>query len=259
MISSQPFRAGPAIFSQAFRTGPQPRSVRSRTRAERSGFTMVEVMMGLAVLAVGAAAVIALLKFTVLGTLDSRHLSNASLVAGARIDRIQTAALEWDAFDNQDLTDMNGAGAPDSPAPFLGAFVDSVATGLAEGTPSTWAHFGAANGAPSPNFGAMATIDGDDTTNAANAAYCTHIRVTWVSAPDKPAPGTQAGDSFRVEVRTFWARSGRSIGADCAVTPATFDPLFGDPNNVVAIAGANRTRAEYGVIYMTTIVRRNGV
>lgn len=229
----------------------------SSRRALRAGFTMVEVMMGLAVLAVGAAAVIALLKFTVLGTLDSRHLANASLVAGSHIDRIQTAALEWNTFDNQDLVDMNGLGAPDSPAPNLGTFVDTVASGLAEGTPSAWAHFGAANAASSPTLGAMSTIDGDDTAVAANAAYCTHFRVTWVSAPDKPAAGTQAGDNFRVEVRTFWARSGRAIGADCAEVPANFDALFNNPNTVVAIAGANRTRAEYGVIYLTTLVRRN--
>lgn len=224
----------------------------------RRGFTMVEVMMGLAVLAVGAAAVIALLKFTILGTLDSRHVANASVVGSSYLERVQAAALEWNTFDNQDLTDMNGLGPPDSPVPNFGTLVDTVASSSAPGTPSAWVHFGAASAAANPNLGAQATINGEETAVAANVAYCTHMRITWTSAPDKPAAGTQGGDSFRVEIRTFWARSGRTIGADCAEPPANFDLLFDNPSAVVPIGGANRTRAEYGVIYLATMVRRNG-
>lgn len=215
--------------------------------------------MGLAILAVGGAAVIALLKFTVLGTLDSRHVANASVVGASYIERIQTAALMWNQFDNSDLTEMNGTlpTPTDNPAPGFGSLVDSFAMGVNAGDPSVWAHFGAFDATAVPGNGAMATIDGDVTANPTLAAYCTHVRVTWVSGPDKPAAGTPGGDSFRVEVRTFWARSGRTVGDECALTAANLDNMFADPNFTLGVSGINRTRAEYGVLHLTTLVRRN--
>lgn len=225
----------------------------------RAGFTMVEVMMGLAILAVGAAAVIALLKFTVLGTLDSRHVANASIVGASYIERIQTAALMWNQFDNSDLAEMDGTVVPvsDNPAPNFGTMVNAFAGALAPGVPSAWAHFGAPDASAIPVNGAMTTIDGDVTANPAQAAYCTHVRVTWVSGPDRPPVGTPGGDSFRVEIRTFWARSGRTVGDECALTPGSLDAMFANPGVSLAVAGINRTRAEYGIIHLTTIVRRN--
>jgi Tfp pilus assembly protein PilV len=217
---------------------------------------MAEVMMGLAILAIGAAAVIALLKFTLLGTLDSRHVANASMVTASYIERIQTAALAWNAFDNQDLADMDGLGPPDSPVPNFGALVNGVAGGLAAGTPSAWSHFGAPSAAANPAF-ARATLDGALTAGPNDTAYCTHVRVTFTSGPDLPAAGILAGDNFRVELRTFWARSGRTVEDECQLAPASMDAMFDSPAATLAVGPATRTRAEYGVVYLSTIVRRN--
>ena len=212
--------------------------------------------MGLAVLAVGAAAVIALLKFTLLGTLDSRHVANASLVTASYLERIQTAALAWNRFDNQDLIDMNGLGPAVAPVPNFGTMVNGVAGGVAAGTPSVWMHFGAPTAAASPAF-ARATLDGALGVGPTDTAYCTHVRVTFTSGPDLPAAGTQGGDNFRVELRTFWARSGRPVEDECQLAPAAMDAMFASPAATLAIGPSTRTRAEYGVVYLSTIVRRN--
>jgi len=239
-----------------FRRERSARLAVGEKRQSRAGFTMVEVMMDLAILAVSTATVIALLKFTLLGTLDSRHVSNASTVTASYIERIHSASLEWNAFDNGDLVDMNGAGAPNSPVPNFGTLVNGVAAGLAAGTPSAWMHFGAANAAANPAF-ARATLDGAPTAGPNDTAYCTHVRVTFTSGPDLPAVGAQGGDNFRVELRTFWARSGRTVEAECQLLPASMDAMFDSPTATLAIGPSTRTRAEYGVVYLSTLVRRN--
>jgi prepilin-type N-terminal cleavage/methylation domain-containing protein len=192
--------------------------------ARRAGFTMIEVMMGLAILAVGAAAVIALLKFTLLGTLDGRHVANASLVTSSYIERMRTASIAWTNVDNLDVVNMDGT-APNSPVPGFGtAAAAAMAT---PGIPGPWIYFGGTAD------NARATLDG---TQAAAGG---------------------ANDIFRVELRTLWARSGRSIGADCNAAPATFTTLLASPANTAAIAGATRRRSEYGVVYLTTFIRRS--
>ncbi len=227
-------------------------SSRALRSARRAGFTMIEVMMGLAILAVGAAAVIALLKFTLLGTLDGRHVANASLVTSSYIERMRTASIAWNDPDNLDVAEMDGI-APDMPAPGFGTA--AVAARATPGVPGPWIYFGGTADT------ARATLDGTQAAaGGANAAYCTHIRITWTSRPtpnNAVTPRVPAGDIFRVELRTLWARSGRSIGADCDAAPATFTTLLASPTNTAAIASATRRRSEYGVVYMTTFIRRS--
>lgn len=220
-------------------------------RRARKGFTMVEVMMGLAILAVGAATVIALLKFTVLGALDARHVANSSIVSAGHIERLHTAALAWNDADNNtaDLSQMDTG-----PVPGLGAAAIAARTTPGVTQPNGWVYFGGSA------ENASSTLNGDpaNTSGPDNTAYCTHIRVTWISRPSLNSPTVgPPGDNFRVEMRTIWARSGRAIRADCAATPATFTALFDSPTATATIGGAVRSRAEYGVVYMNTIVRRN--
>ncbi len=216
----------------------------------RKGFTMVEVMMGLAILAVGAATIIALLKFTVLGALDSRHVANSTIVTSGCVERLQLAALSWNDPENVN-TDMLHMDT--GPVPGLGsaAIAARATPGVADD--AGWMYFGGAVA------NARTTLSGDP-ANAlgTDAAYCTHMRIVWTGRPlrDNPNPGPPA-DNFRVELRTFWARSGRSIGADCADAPSKFTDIFNSPTATSNIAGLTRSRAEYGVVYLNTLVRRN--
>jgi prepilin-type N-terminal cleavage/methylation domain-containing protein len=219
-------------------------------KRQRMGFTMVEVMMGLAVLAVGAATVIALLKFTVLGALDSRHVANSTIVTSACIERLQTASLTWNNVDNLNADMLN---MDVGPVPGLGSAAIAARATPGVANANGWVYFGGSV------TNARSTLSGDQANAAGtDAAYCTHMRIVWTSRPLPNTPSVgPAGDNFRVELRTFWARSGRTIGADCAETPDKFTGIFNSPTATDTIAGLTRSRAEYGVVYMNTLVRRN--
>jgi hypothetical protein len=212
---------------------------------------MVEVMMGLAVLAVGGAAIVALLKFTTLASLDSKHMTNAAAVMSSFTERFATEALMWNDVDNSDpdFDDM----------PLIGDIIRDQKPAAPPDTPGPWRW-------PGDNANlAATTIDGRPATFTNDVAYCTHVRALWLSRPNPTIPGVSgdAGDIVRIEVRTFWARSGRPIDSECQ----NFDPsadfgpagtgFFDDPTFVLNVDSVDRTRSEYGVVQTATILRRN--
>ena len=84
------------------------RSTRRRRarNAEVAGYTIVEVMMALSVLAVGGMGVVGLQKFAVVGSLDARGITGASTVATGWVDFCQNEAAAWNKSDNSDTGDM---------------------------------------------------------------------------------------------------------------------------------------------------------
>jgi Tfp pilus assembly protein PilV len=212
----------------------------SRRSRWGAGYTMVEVMVGLGILAVGMTGILSLQKYTVVGTQNSRSALGGANVAASWVERLRVDAANWNSPNNSDATE--GAG--------LGAFA-SVASQV-PATPPTTAN-------PTSNLGPWVllgaqTIQGEaaSSTAATDAAFCTHARGTWIG----PAGST---DALRVEVRTFWARSGRSVDEECAAASAVVSSIFasGAPTPVPKINDIERTRGEYGVHYVTTILRRS--
>lgn len=226
-------------------------SARRRT-ALRGGYTMVEVMMGLSILAIGSVSIMGLQKFAAMGTLTSRHITSASAVSAGVLEAMNAESLSW--VDNTPTS-----GEVDR-MPWLGSAL-VAANGTNQGL---WAR--PTTIAPLPpdvagTFNAF-TLEGvaqDADSVGAPTAYCTHVRATWLGRQNELGPGTadDAG-AVRVDVRTFWARSGRDISNECdangvfsilAVTDLLESTV---PNNQVV----NRFRDEYGVVYFTTIIRR---
>lgn len=212
----------------------------------RRGYTMVEVMMGLSVLAIGATGIIAMQKYALMGTMTSRNVMNATNIAASSIEKMSSEAAIWADNGTQDTVAM----------PWLGPALN---------TPNVWVvpPDGAAliDGTPLD----IATID-----LAANpvtpVGYCTHVRAELVGNKNAIPPsdpllgGTDSTDIARVEVRTFFAKSGRNIACECQTWTATeTTDVFDDVGtNTCGNATEPRTRGEYGVIYMTTILRRGG-
>lgn len=202
--------------------------------------------MGLSVLAIGATGIIAMQKYALMGTMTSRNVMNATNISASSIEKMSSEAAMWEDNGSQDVVKM----------PWLGPALN---------TPNTWVI---------PADGA-ALIDGTPfdigTINlAANPVtpigYCTHVRAALVGNKDPIPPadpllgGTDATDIARVEVRTFFAKSGRNVACECQTwTAAETTALFDDvPTNTCGSPTEARTRGEYGVIYMTTIIRRGG-
>lgn len=210
------------------------RSSRARPSSSRhrAGYTMVEVMMGLAILAVGAAAIVSLQRFAVMGTMTSRHLTNATNIAASVIEAMDRESGRW--------TDVASVGA--ATMPWLGTALDSENNWIAPAIRGA-----RIDGTP---------VDVSTVLDTDEVAYCTHVRAVYLGDP-AAVGGLNEPDGARVEVRTFWAKSGRTVAPECRdLTGTEVMDLFN--NNDQTVIGIDRNRAEYGVVYLTTIIRRSG-
>lgn len=212
----------------------------------RRGYTMVEVMMGLSVLAIGATGIIAMQKYALMGTMTSRNVMNATNIAGSSIEKMSAEAAIWENNGPQDPLEMPWLGpALNNPNQWV---VPPDGAALIDGTPLD-----------------ISTIDlaGNPVTPV---GYCTHVRAELVGNRNAIAPGdpllggTDSTDIARVEVRTFFAKSGRNIACECQTWTALETTGVFDDGTTTTCGGASepRSRGEYGIIYMTTILRRGG-
>ncbi len=153
------------------------------------GFTMIEVMMALTVLAIGMLGIIALQKATVVGNQEAQQITVANAIARSWIERLQRDAGRWNhpstlkaKSDIDETVWLNNVGGPSS------LWFRPVMSGLEPGA--------------SPAFDRNG-VDIDLTDSAkmlSDAVYCTHLRLRWIY-PDQ---------LIRAEVRVFWAK--RQLG-----------------------------------------------
>jgi prepilin-type N-terminal cleavage/methylation domain-containing protein len=161
------------------------------TRSPR-GYTVIEVTMALAILAIGASGILALQKVTLAGVTGGRNIATANEVAVAWTERLRADAAAWNnPVTGSDITDTMWLDqATDPPGGWI--------------VPSS----------VSPNGSAWADIEGNDIYPGAGGqgAYCTHLRLT-----------RQYGSLIRAEVRVFWKRNGTTAICDDAPADITGD------------------------------------
>lgn len=158
----------------------------TRARRSRAGYTLIEVMMAVAVLAAGAVGIMALQQATMRGNLEARQIATATHLAQTWIERLQRDSVGW------------SAGGPTVVfGPTILARTQYLNRVPARGAAPTWF-------VPVPPVAGTesASFDhwGRDTRVAAQMAYCTNVRLQWVYQ-------TQA---MRADVRVWWARTGPS-------------------------------------------------
>jgi prepilin-type N-terminal cleavage/methylation domain-containing protein len=198
-----------------------------RPRAVRDGYTVVEVMMALAVLTLGATGVVAMQKATIISNNHARNLVTANAIAQSWMERLRTDALSWnepalvpDLGDTQWLKLANNG-----PAIPTGWFSPSAST--LKGSQPAGTAFGDLMGADQFAGDTMAT------------AFCTQIRLTRFANNTAVALGSYYR-MIRAEVRVYWSRSGQPL--DCAVPPPVgFDAEIG----------------KYGFVYIVSAVLEN--
>jgi prepilin-type N-terminal cleavage/methylation domain-containing protein len=202
---------------------------RSRLGATR-GYTAVEVLMAMTVMAIGASGVISMQKASIQGNLDARKTDVANSIARAWVERIKRDAMLW----TQPGPSNPGVGPVGNlaTAPLLNAGIGSAGTWFLPTqdialTGST---------ALSPGF----DILGRDLPLAdiGRALFCTNVRMTWLVT----------NELIRVDVRVLWPRGITGSGI--------FLPAGGVCANAVATANAPDPLT-YHSIYVTTAVRGN--
>jgi prepilin-type N-terminal cleavage/methylation domain-containing protein len=196
----------------------------SRTRRDARGYTVVEVLMAMVLMAIGTAAVMSMQKASVQGNLDARKTDLANSIARTWIDRLQRDAMAWTQGANSTATAslsqttqmlatlINNGGAWDFAAPMPSAI---------------------ANTPLSPCYDIFGREL--DSTNWGNAQFCVHARAVYLSP---------AQDLLRVDVRVVWLRGMTPVGgtAPAAVT----DPALAKSNSPSSVS--------YHAVYATTAV-----
>ncbi|MFW5921445.1 MAG: type IV pilus modification PilV family protein [Polyangiales bacterium] len=199
-------------------------------RRRQQGFTLIEVMMALAVMTVGAMGIMALQQATTRGNGSARQMTLATDATRTWLERMHRDSMRWTQPGTSGLT---GASGP--------VYLSNVPN-PGEG-PSGW--FTPVHPDPPADFTESYGFDyqGRDTFDADEMRYCTHLNMRWLDA----------GDTIQVRARTWWHRRGAGSDEDISDRRRFPDCGRGAEDAVTAAldGGDNRIRA----VYATTVVR----
>jgi len=168
-------------------------------RRSRRGYTVVELMMSLAVFAAGVTGVIGMQRASAAANRHARDVTVANGIAQAWLDQLTVDASVWrtDLTQTVWLQSINTAG------------VDGVWQLPAESPPAA------------RNFGPTFNLFGAPVAGATD--FCVHMRLTWL----------YPGQNMRTDVRVFWLRDGGTrVEGDCDnPAVATVDAVGADAND----------------------------
>jgi prepilin-type N-terminal cleavage/methylation domain-containing protein len=197
---------------------PMTWQAKTRCRTIARGYTVVELMMALAVFGIGVSGIIAMQKVAAAANQHSRALSIATNVAQTWQDQLNLDA----SLSNR----LNG-------------FQKTNWLTFVSGTnmQANWSRPGYnANLGIGAAFDALGQALSDSDASLANAQFCVHVRLTRLY------PTAVGIDVVRSEVRVIWPRTEGTSGNFCAVN-----------SNVKAIAD---DFANYHSIYQVSAVRQ---
>lgn len=178
------------------------------------GFTLIEVMISLAVMTVGALGIMGLQQATTRGNAEAREMTVATDRTRMWIERLRRDALSWTA----------------SGAPVAGTTQYLASVGAPGSTPPGWAVLEVdppvAGESPASDY-----LGNDVATDSADALFCSQVSLSWVDS----------GNVIRADVRTWWYRRGTreltgTLGCDAASVAGVS----------AALAGPSELRAVYG-------------
>jgi type IV pilus assembly protein PilV len=175
-------------------------------RALQRAYTVVEVMMALAVLTLGASGVIAMQKATLIANTNARNVVTATSIAQAWMERMRADALAWnEPAKTPDLGDTQWLN--------LAVGTQPLGSGWFSPTSSPMTN-------PQPGGSPQADVMGADifSGDLSATAFCTQVRLTrFGTAPNL----WSISRMIRVEVRVYWDKTSRPL--DCtAALPADY-------------------------------------
>lgn len=166
--------------------------LRRRRGGRRGGFTLLEVMIALAIMTFGAVGLMSLQQASTRGNMNARMMSTGVEINRRWLERVRADALSWTnnrtPVDRQNTLYLN-----DVVAPVAGSDWFAPVNGLRGTAGADW-------------YGRDTAIEDCDVAGDAACRpirYCTHLRVEWIVA----------NSVARVDSRTFWYRGGSANGA----------------------------------------------
>lgn len=190
------------------------------------GYTVVELMMAIAVMTIGLGGIIAMQKTTVASNMNAKNVAIATHIAQGFLDELAAESRAWTQTDNFTNTDWLGNVGAQGTAPAWFAPAYKATRALGQG------------------FDALGNPV-LDANLAAEAQFCVHLRLTWL-APQ--SAGKLGAGLIRTEVRVYWRREG------IALSGAT---SWGQGTCVSVTDYANWTGApRFHTIHMASVVRQ---
>ncbi|HEX2876051.1 MAG TPA: prepilin-type N-terminal cleavage/methylation domain-containing protein [Polyangiaceae bacterium] len=151
---------------------------RRTRRAQQRGYTLVELMMALALFTVAVVGIIALQKIVIVSNAHAKNVAIAQRIAQAWAGQLEMDATEWrTSFGSGWLNDANVWQRP----PYVEA-----------------RQFGGA-------FDALGNPLKDN--ELSRAAFCSHVRMAWLFPSTM---GTAGNGMLRAEIRVFWLKDGEA-------------------------------------------------
>lgn len=167
-----------------------------RRARRKSGYTLIEVMMALGVLAAGSVAIMAMLQASTRGNMEAREMTTANQIAQRWVERLRRDSLSW----------TQGAQGADPTLLARTAYLQQV---TAPGTACAWM---------TPELPAGSTeltsFDYYGNDSADSLYYCTNVRLEWI----------YPGQAMRADVRVWWRRRSSTDGPNLANCAAGVDP-----------------------------------
>lgn len=194
--------------------------VRRAARSQR-GYTLIEVMMSLSVLGIGAMGIVALQKTTAFGNADARNLATASEIAATWAERLRADGAAWTNTPTGNSLDQT-------------TWLLQAGTANPVGPPTAWFEPIEVQDRGSPAADLLGSDiyagDTDASGSPLAVAFCTQIRLTRVYPT-----------LIRAEIRVFWDRDYDPV--ECPDDPADVTARFG----------------EYGFVYVSTAIPQSSI
>lgn len=200
-------------------------------RRNRRGYTAVEVLSALTLLAIGGAGVIGMQRVTIQGSEDARRYDVGANIANEWLSRLQRDATQW-TQPNATIDTLNNI----SNTKWLGLVVGGTCFPGWCSPPASIP--------PAGMTGSFDIFGRDQLASATDSTYCAQYRLQWIADPGVTAPFKMTG-LIRAEVRVFWSRLERTAVGDCAAATASAD-----------LPSANQL---FHFIYATTAIRENAL
>lgn len=201
-------------------------------RANARAYTAVEVMLAIAILAVGAAGVMSMQKAAIQGNVDARKLDVGNAIAREWVERLRRDATTWTLPSETSPTAKNW----DTNTVFISQLAGTSAgnfTFPSSNANSQWEGY-------SPAFDVLGRdiAPSGGATKYPGAMFCTQIRLDWL----------KQDEMLRATVRVFWLSQLYTAPA------ADFCNADGSTNGYPSGPDANQV---YHFIYVTTAIRKN--
>ena len=174
------------------------------------GYSIIEVMMAMAILAVGTTGVIALQKVSLVGNTNARVADAARQVAGTWVERLKTDSLTWnDPLGTSDIADtrwlnVSGVYNPQNPP-----------------NANNWVRAPQVANWRSP----VADIHGADVfdTASVDGVFCTHLLLSRAVNKRYSLSGLTQALAIRAVVRVIWRRDLAPISECRTANPRAFE------------------------------------